>query len=249
MHLHRLLPPACLAASMALSLTALPVLQAKAMSKSGSDGLQASDPMTLQEPSARLNIRLVPGTTLARGYQSPFYRQDTLTGAITLQTDGLQPAIRGESAPATVLRQGFGWHYQQAVAEMRANIRIDVFPKNRKVLVARIQSAEGTILDLIADGENSRVVATLHGASMHHSVVAGTLSADHVASVTITSHPDGQLDLTVNGTRSVLPMPSPATAQAMWFEAAAGEVGWHAPWHSNLARVTFTRLSMSRSAP
>ena len=203
---------------------------------------------TLQEPQARLKLRLVPGTTLATGYHSPFYEQNAATGAITLQTDALQPSIRGQTAPATVLREGTAWYSQQTPADMTATLHIDTWPSNQRVIIGQIQSAQGPIIQLIADGKRSQVIAVIHNGTETRRVVAGTIYPDRSISYGLSSRPNGTLLVVVNGTRNIFAMPAAATAPAMWFEAVAGQTGWHMPCHSDAARVTFTSLEMSHPA-
>ncbi|MBS1103047.1 hypothetical protein JK202_08440 [Gluconobacter sp. Dm-62] len=204
---------------------------------------------TLQEPQARLKLRLVPGTTLATGYHSPFYQQDPATGAITLRTDGLQPSIRGQTAPATVLREGTAWYFQQTPADMNASLHIDTWPSDKRVIIGRIQSTRGAVVELVADGRHSQVTVAIHDGNSTRSIVAGTIYPDSNVSYGISSRPNGTLVMVVNGTRSVLAMPVAATAPVMWFEAVAGQTGWHMPCHGDAARVTFTSLEIRHPAP
>lgn len=204
---------------------------------------------TLQEPQARLKLRLVPGTTLAAGYHSPFYQQDTATGAITLKTDGLQPSIRGQTAPATVLREGTAWYFQQTPADMNASLHIDTWPSDQRVIIGRIQSTHGPVVELVADGHHSQVTAIVHDGTSTRHIVAGTIYPDRNVSYGISSRPNGTLVVVVNGTRNVLSMPVAATAPVMWFEAVAGQAGWHMPCHGDMARVTFTSLDIRHPAP
>ncbi|WP_408873612.1 polysaccharide lyase family 7 protein [Gluconobacter roseus] len=204
---------------------------------------------TLQEPAARLKLRLIPGNTLAAGYRSPFYQQNTATGAITLQTDGLQPSIQGQTAPATVLREGTAWYFQQTPADMSASLHIDTWPSDQRVIIGRIQSPHGPVAELVADGHHSQVTAIIHDGTSTRRIIAGTIYPDRHISYTISSRPSGTLQIVVNGTRNMLPMPVAATAPVMWFEAVAGQTGWHMPCHGDMARVTFTSLDVRHPAP
>ncbi|MFT8979463.1 polysaccharide lyase family 7 protein [Gluconobacter oxydans] len=203
---------------------------------------------TLQEPQARLKLRLVPGTTLATGYHSPFYQQNPATGAITLRTDGLQPSIRGQTAPATVLREGTAWYFQQTPADMNASLHIDTWPSKQRVIIGRIQSPHGAVVELVADGHRSQVTVTVHDGSSTRNIVAGTIYPDRHVSYAISSRPNGTLVVVVNGSRSVLAMPMAGTAPVMWFEAVAGQTGWHMPCHGDMAQVTFTSLEVRHPA-
>lgn len=231
----------CLPLGLALALTGITMLPARAMDASPRP--QTSG-FTLQEPQARLKLRLVPGSTLAAGYHSAFYLQDTTTGAVTLQTDGLQPSIRGQTAPATVLREGRAWYSQQTPAIMNATLHIDTWPTDQRVIIGRIQSANGAVVELVADGKRSQVIALVHDGSHTRHITAGTIFPDRRISYEISSSPSGTLQTVVNGTRSILPMPPAATSPAMWFEAVSGQTGWHMPCHHDIARVTFTALDI-----
>ncbi|GBR69494.1 polysaccharide lyase family 7 protein [Gluconobacter kanchanaburiensis] len=231
----------CLSLGLTLALTGIAILPACAMDVSSRP--QTSG-LTLQEPQARLKLRLVPGSTLATGYHSAFYFQDTTTGAVTLQTDGLQPSIRGQTAPATVLREGHAWYAQQTPAIMNASLRIDTWPADQRVIIGRIQSANGPVVELVADGKRSQVIALVHDGSRTRHITAGTIFPDRRISYEISSNPSGALQTVVNGTRSILPMPPAATTPAMWFEAVSGQTGWHMPCHHDIARVTFTALDI-----
>jgi len=54
--------------------------------------------------------------------------------------------------------------------------------------------------------------------------------------------------IVVNGTENHFSLPSAAIAQGVWFEAVAGEQGWHIPSHEDMARVTFTGLQVHHEA-
>lgn len=242
MSLSRIFCSTCL--TLALSGTAL--LPASAMD---TRSLPQAGSFTLQEPQARLKLHLVPGSRLATGYHSPFYQQNPTTSAITLRTDGLQPSIRGQTAPATVLREGTAWYFQQTPADMTANLHIDTWPSDQRVIIGRIQSARGAVVELVADGKHSQVTVTIHDGNTSRSVVAGTIYPDRNINYTLSSRPNGTLVVVVNGSRSVLAMPTSATAPVMWFEAVSGQTGWHMPCHGDVAQVTFTSLEVRHPAP
>ncbi|EHH69384.1 hypothetical protein [Gluconobacter morbifer] len=197
---------------------------------------------TLQEPAARLKLRLVPSTTLIQGYHSSFYQQNPGTGAITLQTDGLQPAIRGQIAPETLLRENTAWYFQETPGVMQASLHIDHFPRNGQITIGRIASKTGSVADLRATA--NQVEAVVHTDTGVKTAVVGTVYPEGRVSYRFETRPDGLLRVTVNGTKSTFLLPSAATAPPFWFEAVAGETGWHMPSHNDMGRVTFTSLQV-----
>lgn len=226
-----------------LCLTALATAPAQAMDT----GLSADiSSFTLQEPAGRLSLHLVPSTTLVSGYGSSFYGRNPQTGSITLQTDGLQPPVRGTVAPETLLRENSSWYFQQTSSDMEAALHIDRFPKNGHITIGRLTSQQGTIAELRVEGD--RVLAIVNNGASTQNVVAGTVYPQQTVRYAMHTTPNGLLVISVNGTASHFSLPSAATTHTLWFEAVAGEHGFHRPSHSDAARVTFTGLQVHHQA-
>lgn len=201
---------------------------------------------TLQEPSGQLSLHLVPSSTLISGYSSPFYSRNPQTGSITLHTDGLQPPVRGTIAPETLLRENSAWYFQQTSSDLEAALYIDRIPKNGRITIGRLTSQQGAIAELRVEGD--RVLAIVNNGTSTQKVVAGTVYPQQTVRYSIHTTPNGLLLISVNGTTSHFSLPSAATTQALWFEAIAGEQGFHRPSHSDAARVTFTGLQVHHQA-
>ncbi|OAG74777.1 Alginate lyase [Gluconobacter japonicus] len=201
---------------------------------------------TLQEPAGRLSLHLVPSTTLASGYGSSFFARNPQTGSVTIQTDGLQPPVRGKIAPETLLRENSAWYFQQTSSDMQASLHIDRFPENGHITIGRLTSQNGAVAELRVEGD--RVLAIVNNGTSTQNVVVGTVYPQQTVRYAIHTTPNGLLVISVNGTVNHFSLPSAATTHALWFEAVAGEQGFHRPSHSDAARVTFTGLQVHHQA-